>query len=241
MNSSPPLIKKVKHAVVVLSGGMDSAICLALCVKNFGAQHTSAITFDYGQRHHSEKISAKIIAEHFGVDQVTIDLPFFSQLTTNALMDHQLSLVEKPVEFAAPNTLVVGRNGLFARLGAIHAHNIKASHLYLGVLGLEAANSGYMDCSRKYFDLMEQVLRIDLATENFWIHTPLVDMTKKETLDLANDLGGLKFILENSITCYDGVKDFGCGKCAACNLRNAGIKEYLKFNPSFAFSYKDKY
>ncbi len=234
-------MKTPKHAVVVLSGGMDSAICLALCVKNFGAKHTSAITFDYGQRHHSEKASAKVIAQHFGVDQVTIELPFFSQLTTNALIDHQRSLAEVQEASASPNTLVVGRNGLFARLGAIHAHNIKASHLYLGVLGLEAANSGYLDCSRKYFDLMEQVLRIDLGTENFWIHTPLVDMTKKETLDLAASLAELKFILENSITCYDGVKDFGCGKCAACNLRNAGIKEYLQSNPSFEFSYKNKY
>ncbi len=234
-------MKTPKHAVVVLSGGMDSAICLALCVKNFGAKHTSAITFDYGQRHHSEKESAKVIAKHFAVDQVTIELPFFSQLTTNALIDHQRSLDEFQEEFATPNTLVVGRNGLFARLGAIHAHNIKASHLYLGVLGLEAANSGYLDCSRKYFDLMEQVLRIDLGTENFWVHTPLVDMTKKETLVLAESLHELKFILENSITCYDGVKDFGCGKCAACNLRNAGIKEYLQINPSFQFSYKNKY
>lgn len=231
----------VKHAIVVLSGGMDSAICLALCIKNFGAKHTSAITFDYGQRHQSEKESAKIIAKYFGVDQITVELPFFSQLTTNALLDHDRSLNEFQEEFALPNTLVIGRNGLFARVGAIYAHNVKASHLYLGVLGLEAANSGYLDCSRNYFDLMEQVLRIDLGTENFWIHTPLVDMTKKQTLELAYDLGSLKFILENSITCYDGIKDFGCGKCAACNLRNAGISEYLKSNPSFHFSYRDKY
>lgn len=241
MKSDETFSVKPKHAVVILSGGMDSAICLALCVKNFGYQHTSAITFDYGQRHQNEKESAKIIAKHFKVDQVTIDLPFFSQLTTNALIDHQRSLVEAQEEFASPNTLVVGRNGLFARLGAIYAHHIKASHLFLGVLGLEAANSGYHDCSRKYFDLMEQILRIDLGTENFWIHTPLVDMTKKETLELAASLESLEFILENSITCYDGIKGIGCQKCAACVLRNTGIKEYLQSHPSCNFSYRSNF
>ena len=234
-------LQKNKHAVVVLSGGMDSAICLALAVKNFGAHNTSAITFDYGQRHFSEKTSAKFMAEHFNVDQVTIDLPFFSQLTNNALLNHDRSLVEHNNTSMLPNTLVVGRNGLFARLGAIYANTIQASHLFLGVLGLEAANSGYLDCSRKYFDLMEQILRIDLASENFWIHTPLVDMTKKQTLDLAAELGELKFILENSITCYEGIKEYGCGECAACILRNNGIKEYLVLNPLFQFSYRNKF
>lgn len=243
MNFNPinPHLSNPKHAVVVLSGGMDSAICLALCVKNFGANHTSAITFDYGQRHQTEKISAKKIASYFKVDQVTIDLPFFSQLTTNALLDHQTPLNENKNTTLLPNTLVIGRNGLFARLGAIYAHNIKASHLFLGVLGLEAANSGYLDCSRKYFDLMEKILRIDLGTDDFWIHTPLVDMTKKQTLDLAAELNALEFILENSITCYEGVAEFGCGKCAACNLRNIGISEYLHSNPNFQFKYRSKY
>ncbi len=230
-----------KHAVVVLSGGMDSAICLAFAVKNFGAQLTSAITFDYGQRHHSEKICAKKIAEHFKVDHISIDLPFFSQLTSNALLNHDRSLSGHSQDTALPNTLVVGRNGLFARLGAIYAHQLRASHLFLGVLGLEAANSGYLDCSRKYFDLMEQILRIDLATENFWIHTPLVDMTKKQTLDLANELGELQFILENSITCYEGIQEYGCGKCAACILRNNGIREFLDSNPQFEFRYKSRF
>jgi 7-cyano-7-deazaguanine synthase len=234
-------VHKNKHAIVVLSGGMDSAICLALAVKNFGATFVSAITFDYGQRHFSEKESAQKIAKHFNVDHVTINLPFFSELTTNALLNHAESLHVNKNNSNLPNTLVVGRNGLFARLGAIHAHHLQASHLYLGVLGLEAANSGYLDCSRKYFDLMEQILRIDLATDNFWIHTPLVEMTKKQTLDLANELGALQFILENSITCYEGVKEYGCGVCAACVLRNNGIREFLDSNPNFNFSYRNKF
>lgn len=230
-----------KQAVVVLSGGMDSAICLALAVKNFSSRFVSAITFDYGQRHLLEKESAIKIAQHFQVEHVSIQLPFFSQLTSSALLDQEQSLNPSQNTSTYPSTMVVGRNGLFARLGAIHAHHLHASHLYLGVLGLEAANSGYLDCSRKYFDLMEQILRIDLGTENFWIHTPLVEMTKKQTLDLAHELGELKFILENSITCYEGKKDFGCGVCAACHLRNNGIREFLNSNPNFEFSYKNQF
>lgn len=231
------MIKTPKHAVVVLSGGMDSAICLSLAVKNFGANNVTAITFNYGQRHILEKEAAIKISRYFEVEHLCIDLSFFSELTTNALLDHNIPLTNN--QNNTPNTLVVGRNGLFVRLGAIHAHFRGASHLFIGVLGLEASNSGYRDCSREYFDLMEKVLRIDLGTDNFWIHTPLVDMTKRETLNLAYSLNSLKFILENSITCYNGVKDFGCGICAACELRNNGIQQFLQDNPNFDFSYKE--
>lgn len=232
--------KSIKHAIVILSGGMDSAICLSLAVRNFGAEYVVAITFDYGQRHVSEKQAAIQIARYFEVEHICINLPFFNELTTNALLDHNLPLMQNGNESnkISPNTLVTGRNGLFSRLGAIHAHYRGACHLFIGVLGLEASNSGYRDCSREYFDLMEKVLRIDLGTDQFWIHTPLVHMTKKETLDLAKELNSLKFILENSITCYEGIKEFGCGQCSACQLRNDGIKQFLSDNPDFEFSYR---
>ena len=227
-----------KNALVVLSGGMDSAICLALACKNFGASQVATITFDYGQRHITEKEAAKKITNYFQVSNLVIELPFLQHLTTNALINHHSIIQNKDNK---PNTLVLGRNGLFTRLGAIYAHQLNAQHLYLGVLGLEAANSGYLDCSRNYFDLMEQVLRLDLGDNNFWIHTPLVEMTKMETLNLAHELGVLKFILENSITCYEGIAQAGCQKCPACELRNAGIQNFLKLNPSFDFNYRKSF
>lgn len=227
-----------KKAIVVHSGGMDSSLCLALAVKEFGAGETLSLSFSYDQRHSLELEKAKEISSHFGVDHAELGISCLSEITESALIGNTKAIEHKPGE--APNTLVVGRNGLMARLAGIHAHSLGAHCIYMGVMELEEANSGYRDCSRAYMNLIEAALRMDFADPSFEIRTPLVSMTKKETMELGLNLGCIEYLLENTITCYEGIPKEGCGKCPACRLRNEGLKIFSLEHPEVKFSYKNK-
>jgi len=223
------------ETVVIHSGGMDSSLCLALAVEEFGAAHVLSLGFDYGQRHSDELERADRIATWFRVPRYVVAIGCYGELTQNALMDASI-----PIEHRAgqsPNTLVVGRNGLMVRLASILADQVGATSVYTGVIGVEAANSGYRDCTREYMDLMQEVLRLDLGRGDFEVRTPLVHMTKKETMDLGHRLGCLEFLLDMTVTCYEGVPHAGCGVCPACLLRNEGIREFMAENPGFALRF----
>lgn len=218
-----------KKAVVIHSGGMDSSICLAKAIQEFGAPHVLSLSFSYGQRHTPEIIQAGLICADWKVDHLIVNIDFLSKLTNNALLNHEMPILHLKGE--APNTLVLGRNGLMARLGAIYAYERGANILYMGVIEVEEANCGYRDCSRRYIDLMEQILKIDLDDPHFEIRTPVIKMTKKETMDLAHQLGVLPYLLKTTITCYEGIRGEGCKVCPACKLRNDGIASFKKLHP----------
>ncbi len=215
-----------KKALVIHSGGMDSSICLALAIKEYGSKHVLSVSFQYGQRHAGEILQAAYICKLWGVDHTILTIDCLDKITTNALTNHAMPIIHP--ENAPPNTLVIGRNGLMARIGAIHAHSMGAHKVYMGVIAVDGSYSGYRDCSRSYFDLIERTLQIDLDDSNFKIETPLVGMTKAETMRLADQLGVLDFLLENTISCYEGIAKEGCTKCPACKLRRQGIEEYRK-------------
>jgi 7-cyano-7-deazaguanine synthase len=227
-----------KEAVVVHSGGMDSSLCLALAVKVHGAENILSLSFSYNQRHSIELGRAAEISKHFNVDHLELDLSCLSKITSSALMGNKEKITHKEGE--APNTLVVGRNGLMARVAAIHAHSLGAKCIYMGVMELEEANSGYRDCSRAYMDIIEEALRMDFADTTFEIRTPLVQLNKKESMELGLKLGVIEYLLEKTITCYEGLDKEGCLKCPACKLRNAGLKIFSLEHPEIKFSYKDK-
>ena len=134
------------QAVVVHSGGMDSSLCLALAIKEFGADRVCSLTFSYQQRHTPEITQAKKICEDWGMKHLIVGIEFLQLLTSNALMDKSVPIIQEDKK--PPNTLVTGRNGLMAWLAAIYAQQLGAQYIYLGVMELEAANSGYRDCSR---------------------------------------------------------------------------------------------
>ncbi|MAX66782.1 MAG: 7-cyano-7-deazaguanine synthase QueC [Halobacteriovoraceae bacterium] len=224
-----------KKTIVVHSGGMDSSICLALAIEQYGAQNVLAMSFTYGQRHSQELLYAQKICEEWGVERIVIDLNCLNEITENALLNKKTKIEYSQDNI--PNTLVVGRNGLMARIAAIHAHHLGAKSIFMGVIEIEEANSGYRDCSRKYMDIIQAGLRMDFAEPEFEIKTPLVYMTKLQTMELAYQIGKLHFLLENTLTCYEGIPKQGCGKCPACKLRNEGIKEFCKLHPDFGFSY----
>jgi 7-cyano-7-deazaguanine synthase len=218
--------KMKKDAVVIYSGGMDSSICLALAIEAYGKNRVASLSFAYQQRHSAELVQAAHICKAWEVDHLVVTVEGLCKLTDNAQINNKIEIVHLPGQ--PPNTLFVGRNGLMARLGAIYADHVGANCIYMGVMGLEVANSGYRDCSREYFDLKEKILRMDLDNPNFEIRTPLVDLDKPQSLAIADRLGVLDFLLAETITCYEGVRGQGCKVCPACKLRNDGIANYFQ-------------
>lgn len=228
-------MKLEKKALVIHSGGMDSSLCLALAIREFGAENVLSLSFSYDQRHSLELEQAAKICRDWNIDHVELSINCLKEITSNALMNPSEDIVHP--EGKAPNTLVVGRNGLMARLGAIHAHHLGAHVVFMGVIEVESANSGYRDCTRKYMDLMEEILRLDLDDPSFEIRTPLVYMTKMETMQLAHELGVLSYLLKETITCYRGIKHAGCRSCPACILRNEGLAAFAAAHPDFIIPY----
>jgi 7-cyano-7-deazaguanine synthase len=225
-----------KKAIVIHSGGMDSSICLALAIEMFGAESVLSVSFSYNQRHSIELQQAAKICKAWGVDHIVLSVDCLQKITHNALMDPSLPIIHEAGK--PPNTLVAGRNGLMARLGAIHAHDLGAHCIYMGVIEIDGQNSGYRDCSRIYMDLMQTILRMDLDDPNFEIRTPLVNMTKKETMECAARLGVLDVLLQETVTCYNGVMHQGCQTCPSCLLRNQGIAQYLQHHPEYKLPWR---
>lgn len=226
---------KNKKAIVIHSGGLDSSLCTAIAVQEFGKDAVLSLSFSYHQRHSNELEQAKKIANHFGVDHTILPIECLHTITENALTNHNIAIQHH--ENKAPNTLVLGRNGLMARLGAIHAENLGAHCIYMGVIEIEGSNSGYRDCSRAYMDLKQQILRIDLDDPTFEIRTPLVFLSKKEIMELAHKMGILEYLLKETISCYEGVPQKGCQKCPSCLLRNEALQQFIDEHPDFIAPY----
>jgi 7-cyano-7-deazaguanine synthase len=216
-------------AVVVLSGGQDSATCLALAVKKYGADEVAAITFEYGQRHSLETKFAKRLAKRFGIVlHKVVKLDFYRHLTTNALMS-KTAPIEKRKGASCPTTVVEGRNAFFLLAAAVWAKELGAADIYTGVS--EADYSGYPDCRAAFIRSQQKTLRLALE----WpvkIVTPFMKMSKAEEWALANRLGILDVIENETLTCYNGIPGQGCKKCPACVLRNRGYSEFKKASRS---------
>lgn len=212
-------------AVVVLSGGQDSAICLALAVKKYGADEVAAMTFRYGQRHSIEVTYARRLARQFGVGQhKVVDFGFISKLTTSALIGDSLPIV-RPKGAKCPTSVVEGRNAFFLMAAAVWAKSLGAHVVYTGVS--EVDSSGYPDCRGQFIRAQEKSINLALDYK-VKILTPFLSMTKAEEWALADKLGILEIVEKQTVSCYNGIPGSGCGKCPACRLRNSGLKTYLK-------------
>lgn len=209
------------RAVVVLSGGQDSATCLALAVKRYGAREVAAITFAYGQNHVIEVRFAKRLAKRFGIaGHKVVKLGFYKDITTSALMDSTRKIKRGKT---CPNTVVEGRNAIFLTAAAVWAKSLGARILYTGVS--QADYSGYPDCREVFVRAQEKAIRLALDFP-IRIVTPFMRMTKGDEWALAAKLGIFDVIANETVTCYNGIPGKGCGTCPACKLRNRGLKEY---------------
>jgi 7-cyano-7-deazaguanine synthase len=215
-------------AVVVLSGGQDSATCLALAVKKYGSAEVAAITFRYGQRHELETKYARRLAKRFGVkEHKVVSFGFYRHLTSNALMSGD-GKISKRRGAGCPNTVVEGRNAFFLLAAAVWAKELGAKDVYTGVG--EADYSGYPDCREVFVKAQTRAIRLALE----WpvrIVTPFMHMTKAEEWLLAERLGIREIIENETLTCYRGVPGRGCGRCPACKLRNRGYEKAFNRKP----------
>ena len=213
------------EAVVVLSGGQDSALCLAIACKRFGARKVAAVTFEYGQRHSIETQYAKRLAAKFGIaEHKTVRMDFYRELTDNALLNSAIDIrVDDGAN--APTTLVEGRNAFFLLAAGVWAKSLGAKIIYTGVSQTDF--SGYPDCREDFICAQEKSMRLAMEW-GFEIITPFMHMTKAEEWALADELGVFDTIVNDTVTCYRGVPGDGCGDCPSCRLRRRGLEEYLE-------------
>ena len=206
-------------ALVVLSGGQDSTTCLYWAIKRYGANAVDTVTFDYGQRHRIELDCASRVAAFAGVPNSLLPIDTFSALGGDALTDPDIEIASDVEEDSGlPNTFVPGRNLIFLTYAAAYAYQRGIGHLVTGVA--QTDYSGYPDCREGTMTSLQQTLRLGMESE-ITIHTPLMHLSKKETVELARDLGALP-AMKYTHTCYNGERP-PCGACAACELRAQGF------------------
>jgi 7-cyano-7-deazaguanine synthase len=209
------------QALVVLSGGQDSTTCLYWALDKFGPSAVEAITFDYGQRHRVELGCAARVAEFAGVSHTVMPIDTFAALGGNALTDQNIGVQKDAgIETDLPNTFVPGRNIIFLTFAAAYAWQRNIEHLVTGVA--QTDYSGYPDCRQETIEALQLTLRLGMASDVV-IHTPLMSLSKKETVLLARDLGAIE-AMALTHTCYEGRRP-PCGECPACVLRARGFNE----------------
>lgn len=212
-------------AIVLLSGGLDSATCLLLARRE--ADEVFALSFDYGQRHGVELDRARALAARYGaashrVVRLDYPAPEGSALTdvTREVPRHALGRERIPA------TYVPARNTLFLAHAVAWGESVGAADIYIGANALDY--SGYPDCRPEFLEAFEAA--VNLGTKagvegalRFRIHAPLIAMTKGEIVALAGRLG-IDFSLTSS--CYDPAPDgVPCGACDSCLLRAKGFQE----------------
>ena len=231
------MLEKNKKAVVLLSGGLDSATTLAIALSE--GFPLFALTFGYGQRHHYEIEAAKKIAASLGVTEhriIDIDLAAFG---ASALTDPNIEVPKDGADLANPDripaTYVPARNTIFLSYALAWAEVLGAFDIFIGVNSTDY--SGYPDCRAEFIAAFERLANLATAAAvedkgRYHIHTPIINMTKAQII-----LTGEKLNVDYSLThsCYDPDENGkSCGRCDACRLRlkgfaEAGLKDPIEY------------
>ncbi|MDH4216500.1 MAG: 7-cyano-7-deazaguanine synthase QueC [Gallionella sp.] len=210
----------MKNAVVLLSGGLDSATVLAMArAQGFTCY---ALSVDYGQRHHAELAAAKRVAQVLGAQEqrvIRIDLTGFGG---SALTDSSIAVPQQPTE-GIPLTYVPARNTIMLSLALAWAEVLQAQDVFIGVNAVDY--SGYPDCRPAYIEAFERManLATRAAVEGhpFKIHAPLLLLSKAEIIRMGNSLG---VDYAQTVSCYQADESGrACGECDSCRLRKAGF------------------
>jgi 7-cyano-7-deazaguanine synthase len=226
-----------EKALVLFSGGQDSATCLAWALARFG--HVETVGFDYRQRHRVELDCRGVVlarirtafpdwAARLGEDRV-VDLGVIGEISETALTrDVALGMLENGL----PNTFVPGRNILFFTVAAAIAYRRGLKRLVGGMC--ETDFSGYPDCRDDTLKALQATLNLGMASR-LVIDTPLMWLDKAATWTLARELGGpelVEIIRRETHSCYQGDRTrlnawgYGCGECPACDLRRKGYERF---------------
>lgn len=217
-----------QKAVVLLSGGIDSATVMAM-VKKEGFE-IYALSFCYGQRHSMELKSAKKLAKYFNAREhliITLDL---TRIGGSALITKSIPLPKgrglQEIKRGIPTSYVPARNTIFLSYALAWAEVINTGDIFIGVNAIDF--SGYPDCKAEYIEAFEKLA--NLATKagvegklHFRVHTPVINLKKAEIIRKGIELG-VDYSLTHS--CYDPLEDGrACGECDSCKLRLKGFKE----------------
>jgi 7-cyano-7-deazaguanine synthase len=221
----------MKRAVVLLSGGLDSATTLAICAREGFEAH--ALSFEYGQRHKIEVLAAKRVAGSLGAREhriAQIDLRVFggSALTDEIPVPkdrHETNTNE------IPNTYVPARNTIFLSYALAWCEVLEAADIFMGANAVDY--SGYPDCRPEFISAFEMLANVatkaGVEGARFRIHAPLLNMSKAQIIETGAKLG-VDFSLTHS--CYDPRPDsLACGQCDSCRIRLEGFRQAGRKDP----------
>ena len=227
-------LHKSQNAVVLLSGGLDSVTCLYWAKARYAS--VTAVSFNYGQRHNSELVAAKAIAETAAVNHRIIDIDI-AQLGGSSLTDHSMIVPDGDTDKfpskkrdeidndAIPNTYVPARNTIFLSYALAVAEVTDANHIVIGVSSVDY--SGYPDCRPEYIAAFEHMANLatkaGVTRHHLSIQTPLQPLSKAKTIELGLSLG---VDYGQTISCYQAdVDGLACGVCDSCVLRRQGFAQ----------------
>jgi 7-cyano-7-deazaguanine synthase len=225
----------MKHAIVLLSGGLDSATTLAIARSQ--DYEAYALSFDYGQRHKRELHAAKKVAKSLGAKKhllVKIDNQIFAGSALTGDVDVPKSRSDKEIGTGIPVTYVPARNTIFLAHALAWAETISAGHIFIGANAVDY--SGYPDCRPEFIALFETLANIGTKAgvegARLQIHAPLIKMSKA---DIVRKAVALDVDLSLTHSCYDpSPNGRACGQCDSCQLRqkgfrDAGVKDPIRY------------
>lgn len=223
----------MKKAVLLLSGGLDSATTLAMA-KEQGFE-VYALSFRYGQRHFAELLAASAVAKDMGVKEhkiADIDLRLFGGSALTADIDVPKDRSDYDIGHGVPITYVPARNTIFLSFALAWAEVLGAYDIFIGVNALDY--SGYPDCRPDFIEAFERMANLATAyaieaKQRISIHTPIIDLTKGQIIAEGIRLG-VNYSL--TLSCYDPKDGKPCGHCDSCQLRNKGFAENAMRDPS---------
>lgn len=228
----------MKNALVLTSGGVDSTTALALAIEKYGKDHVIALSISYGQKHSKEIEAAKAVAQHYGVEQLFLDLGLIFQYSNCSLL--QQSTEEIPEESYAEqiektggetpvSTYVPFRNGLFLSAAASIALSRDCEVIYYGAHADDAAGFAYPDCSPVFNNAMNTAI-YEGSGHQLRIEAPFVNKNKSDIVAIGLKLG---VPYELTWSCYEG-GDKPCGKCGTCIDRAAAFAANGVADPALA-------
>ena len=222
----------MSKAVVLLSGGLDSTTTLAKAIAD--GNEVTALSFNYGQRHSKELISAANVAKHYGIKHVivNIDLSMFRSALTDRNIDVPENRDESQMGSDIPVTYVPSRNIIMMSVAAGLCESIDAEAIYIGANVIDY--SGYPDCRPEFFYAFQKMLEVGTKTgvegHPIRVETPILSLSKAEIVKLGKELDAP---LHLTWSCYEGGEK-ACGKCDSCQLRlrgfeDAGYKDEIEY------------
>jgi len=221
-----------RPAIVLLSGGLDSATCLAIAIRD-GFSPIYSLAFDYGQRHRNELIASRKLSEHYATIHrvVTIDLRAFGGSALTSDIDVPKDRTDDAMSHGIPVTYVPARNTIFLSYALALAEVIDCDDVYIGVNALDY--SGYPDCRPDFVEAFQKAARLGTKRTRFNVHAPLVLFSKARIIQEGTRLG-VDYGMTHS--CYDPVRRDGdflaCGHCDSCILRRRGFTEAGVVDPT---------